>query len=90
MPKCFSISVSGKVQGVFYRASAKEQADRLKIKGFVRNEPDGRVYLEAEGDEAELIKLIAWCKQGSPNSRIEHLEWHERPLQNFGDFTIQK
>lgn len=90
MPKCFSISVSGKVQGVFYRASAKEQANRLRIKGFVRNEPDGRVYLEAEGDETELIELIAWCKQGPPHSRVDHLEWHELPLRHFAGFMIQR
>jgi len=49
-----NIRVSGKVQGVFFRASTKEQADQLGVKGFVRNEPNGDVYIEVEGDEEKL------------------------------------
>jgi acylphosphatase len=62
--KHFNIHVSGKVQGVFFRASAKEQADKTNIKGFVRNEPSGDVYIEAEGDDNELKSFLQWCKHG--------------------------
>lgn len=59
--KHFKLNVSGTVQGVFFRASTKDAADRLGIKGFVRNEPDGSVYIEAEGEEEKLNQFMECC-----------------------------
>ena len=56
--------IKGKVQGVFYRQSTLETANQLGINGFVQNEPDGNVYMEVEGEEAQLNKLIEWCRTG--------------------------
>lgn len=56
--KHYNITVSGKVQGVFYRASTKEKAEQLGIKGFVRNQSDGTVYIEAEGEVSQLDAFI--------------------------------
>jgi acylphosphatase len=58
MKKRFSIRVNGRVQGVFFRASTKEVADQLGVRGFVRNEPDGKVYIEAEADEEALKRFV--------------------------------
>ncbi|MBS1486949.1 MAG: acylphosphatase [Bacteroidetes bacterium] len=90
MLRHLSITVSGRVQGVYYRASTKEQADRLNIKGFVRNEKNGDVYIEAVGMEENLKDFIAWCKRGSARAKVDHVEWKELSLKNFSDFTIQR
>lgn len=84
----FNIIVRGKVQGVFFRASAKEIADRLGIKGFVRNERDGSVYIEAEGDDDQLKKFITWCHQGPNRAEVVEVKTIEMPLNNFSVFEI--
>jgi acylphosphatase len=90
MQKHFIIKVSGKVQGVFYRASTKEVADPLGLKGFVRNEPDGSVYIEAEGDEALLEKFIAWCKQGPRMAIVDHVDITEVAWTGFQNFDVRR
>lgn len=90
MIKHISITVRGKVQGVFYRASTKAKADGLRISGFVRNKSDGSVYIEAEGEEAKLNELIAWCKQGPIQSQVQHCDVAEGPVEGFLGFFIQR
>ncbi|AYB31195.1 acylphosphatase [Chryseolinea soli] len=84
--KHLAIHVTGKVQGVFYRASTVEKARALGLKGFVQNERDGSVYIEAEGDEGALQSLVEWCRQGPPHARVSGVTATEGPLQNFADF----
>jgi acylphosphatase len=68
------VLVSGLVQGVFYRQSAVDEARRLGLAGWVRNCPDGRVELEAEGERARLEALVAFCRRGPPAARVEDVE----------------
>lgn len=84
------IIVSGKVQGVFFRASAKEIAGQLNIKGFVQNLPDGSVYIEAEGEEQSLKQFEAWCKQGPPRAHVTKIDIHEGDVKNFERFEIRR
>ncbi|HEX9445657.1 MAG TPA: acylphosphatase, partial [Candidatus Binatia bacterium] len=56
--------IEGRVQGVFFRASAEAEANRLGVKGWVRNRPEGSVELVAEGERENLDDLIAWCRRG--------------------------
>lgn len=86
--KHLNIRVSGKVQGVYYRASAKDKADELGIFGFVCNESDGTVYLEAEGDEAGLDQFINWCWSGPPRARVDKLDVEGGEMQRFRGFEI--
>lgn len=90
MKKHFSIRISGLVQGVFFRASTKEKADSLGITGLVRNEPDGSVYVEAEGDQVSLLKFIEWCHQGPPRARVDRCEVEEGVIKSFRKFTIER
>jgi acylphosphatase len=83
-----SILISGKVQGVFFRASAKEEADELGIVGFVKNQPDGSVYIEAEGNSQQLHDFKTWCKHGPGRAEVESLEIKEGELQHFSQFSI--
>jgi len=62
--------VSGKVQGVWYRASAREQALALHLEGFARNLPDGNVEVVALGDDKALDALEAWLRQGPPMAKV--------------------
>jgi len=70
MDKRMTLRVRGRVQGVFYRASARDQAVRLGLRGGVRNRLDGSVELWAEGDEGALDSLLRWCHQGPPAARV--------------------
>ena len=88
--KHFSIHITGKVQGVFFRASAKEKADELKITGTARNNSDGSVSIEAEGEEQNLMHFAEWCKEGPPFSRVERCEIQEHALQYFKNFSIKR
>ncbi len=61
--KHMAIRVTGRVQGVYFRASTQQTAVACAIHGFVRNEADGSVYIEAEGEEANLQRFMEWCKR---------------------------
>ena len=90
MKKHFSIRITGWVQGVFFRASTKERADAFDITGLVRNEPDGSVYAEAEGEEENLKKFIEWCHRGPSGARVETFDIREGPIRNFSRFVIER
>ena len=83
------IIVLGKVQGVFYRASTKDMADKLGLGGIVRNKPDGTVEVIAEGDEGQLQKLIDWCHIGPDRSIVRGVEVDWSPYAaEFQEFNI--
>ncbi len=68
------IVVRGRVQGVYYRASARDCALELKLAGWIRNCPDGTVEIHAEGDRQNLDKFIAWCEKGPPAAGVTGLD----------------
>lgn len=84
--KHINIKIYGQVQGVFFRSSAKEGAEKLNIKGFARNENDGSVYIEAEGTSENLDKFLSWCKKGPEAAEVEKIEVSEGSIKNFSEF----
>ena len=91
-PKRFlrlAIHIHGKVQGVFYRRDAGREAQHLGLTGFVRNEPDGSVYAEAEGPENQLGSFIRWCRKGPPHAQVESVESHEIPVRGDEGFEAR-
>ncbi len=88
--KHFKIKVKGKVQGVFFRASAADEAQQLGLNGFTRNEADGSVYIEAEGDEASLKLFLKWCSAGPSRAVVESVSKEEGNLQNYMTFEIRR
>jgi acylphosphatase len=88
MKRHLSILVSGRVQGVFFRASAKSKAEEFGITGFVQNLPDGKVYIEAEGTDETLDRFKAWCAEGPPRAQVEQVEIKEGELQNYNSFDV--
>jgi acylphosphatase len=77
MKICRRCLVSGKVQGVFYRASAAERARVLGVTGHAKNLPDGRVEVLACGEEAKVEELIEWLRQGPPTAKVSGVEVEE-------------
>lgn len=68
--KAVQARVSGRVQGVSFRWYTEEQARRLGVTGWVRNEPDGTVLVHAEGDDDAVDALVAWCRSGPSSARV--------------------
>jgi acylphosphatase len=83
--------VSGLVQGVFFRQSTVDEARRLGVAGWVRNLPDGRVEVEAEGERAALEALVRFCGQGPPGARVDRVEqaW-SAPRGDFVSFVARR
>lgn len=87
---CYSIHVTGIVQGVFFRASTQEKAHTLGLFGWVRNEPDGSVSIHAEGDANALQQLIDWCHHGPPRADIDKVIVQEKEEKGFTDFQVRR
>jgi acylphosphatase len=84
------IYVSGLVQGVFYRANAQKEAQRLKVTGYVRNLLDGRVEAVIEGEDICVNKMIEWCEVGPKYARVDKVEAvNEQYKGEFKDFFIR-
>ena len=84
------IYVSGAVQGVFYRANAQMEAQRLKVTGYVRNLLDGRVEAVIEGEDICVNKMIEWCEVGPKYARVDKVEVvNELYKGEFKDFFIR-
>jgi acylphosphatase len=82
--------VTGRVQGVAYRASTVEQARAHGVTGWVRNLPDGSVELEAQGDEARVAALLAWCADGPPAARVTGVATGDLPVVEGEHGFIQR
>jgi acylphosphatase len=74
-----TIKIHGIVQGVYFRYNTLEKAKQLQINGWVKNESDNTVGIDAEGEEGNLLKFIDYCKNGPDNASVEKIdiEWHD-------------
>lgn len=86
--KTFAITVSGKVQGVYFRQSTLEKARALGITGTVQNRKDGSVFIIASGDEQMLENMVEWCKRGPARAVVTNVEVAQREAQLFEGFRI--
>lgn len=84
------LKISGKVQGVYYRASMQQKARTLGVDGWVQNLPNGQVYAEIEGELTTLQAMIEWCKQGPAFAAVEQVEIAEGMVQHFSGFEIKR
>ena len=82
--------ITGKVQGVFYRASAKDVADRLGLKGWIRNTKEGDVEAVVTGEQNEVMLFARWCRQGPPRADVEDVIVTEKPEEGFADFVVER
>lgn len=82
--------IKGKVQGVFYRKTAKETADAKGITGWVRNTGDGNVEITASGSEAALQAYINWCHKGSASAKVQEVKVTNIADQQFKSFEVKR
>jgi acylphosphatase len=82
------ITVRGKVQGVFYRASTKLKADEWGLVGWVKNEPDESVVIWLEGPETVVLQMIEWCWHGSERARVKDVAVKVVEMQHYKDFAV--
>ena len=75
------VKISGRVQGVFFRARTRTQAESLGLTGWVRNLPDGRVEALFEGDDYDVNSMLSWCRKGPSMARVTDVEISEEPYQ---------
>lgn len=76
--------ISGHVQGVWFRESARRQAERLHVQGWAKNLEDGRVEVVFEGPREAVEQFIRWCQRGPPAARVDHVEVQSEP--STGEF----
>jgi len=80
--------IQGKVQGVFYRTSAKQMADAMGITGWVKNTGEGHVEILAKGDEQIIEEYIKWCKQGPQKAVVTNLAVTKKDDEPLSGFAI--
>lgn len=88
MKKSVRLYITGTVQGVFFRGFIKENAERLNVKGFVRNLEDGRIEVFLEGNSNEVNKMVEICKKGPKHSMIRKVEEKSEKFQDFKGFKV--
>ncbi|MGH8119632.1 MAG: acylphosphatase [Gammaproteobacteria bacterium] len=89
MKKTIHCYISGRVQGVFFRARTREQAMLFGVTGWVRNLPDGRVEVMASGEEGPVRLLQEWLQRGPDHARVLNVEMNEMPYQDFASFSVR-
>jgi acylphosphatase len=84
------ILIKGKVQGVFFRQSAKDKARDLELTGTAKNLPDGSVHIIATGKKEQLDRFVSWCHEGPPSATVTGVSIAEINLQAFDQFNIKR
>jgi acylphosphatase len=83
------VVVRGRVQGVFFRDTIRNAAEREGVSGWVRNNPDGAVEAVFEGDGAAVERLVALCREGPPGARVEDVEVRDEPEEGATGFRVR-
>lgn len=87
----YQLRISGRVQGVYYRASFRERAAALGVHGIVRNEADGSVYAEIESTDAEALQqLIEWARRGPARAQVAEVQVTEAEHRQYSDFRVER
>ena len=88
--KTVAVRVSGMVQGVYFRASAQHEGERLGLRGWVRNVSDGSVALHLQGDPAVVDAMLGWCRVGPPGARVSRVEVGDaEPDESLSGFEVR-
>ena len=89
--KQYTMIISGRVQGVGFRFSARENARKYNLKGYVMNKPNGDVKIVAEGPEEALESYLSWCRQGPAHAMVDNVSVQKsNEVSNFKHFDIKR
>ncbi len=88
--KKVGLLIRGKVQGVFYRESARQQAAALGLRGYVKNLPSGEVEAEVHGPSGSVETFMAWCRRGPAGARVDAVEERASSGRTFQDFKVER
>jgi acylphosphatase len=84
------VVISGRVQGVWFRASTRDKAQQLGLTGWVKNTSEGNVEAVFEGEEKLINEMLDWCHHGPPLSEVKNVEIKKQhPSNDFDDFSIK-
>jgi acylphosphatase len=86
--KTAHLQIEGKVQGVFFRAKAKEIAEIHKVSGWIRNTDDGKVEACISGDDTAVEEFILWCRYGPDKAKVENVMVNYTPVKKFDRFEV--
>ena len=89
MKRHYNITVKGRVQGVGFRFETQRQARFMGIRGFVKNQHDGSVYIEAEGEEDILQQFLNWCHHGPSFANVSKVHYNEDEKQGYTSFDVR-
>ncbi|MFP4018990.1 MAG: acylphosphatase [Bacteroidales bacterium] len=89
MKQAITLTIKGRVQNVGFRFSALRKAEELDINGYVKNQIDGTVYIEAEGEPEKLNKFINWCHEGPPAANVQQVNKQEIGTKDYKGFVIK-
>lgn len=84
-----NLKITGRVQGVGYRAFASRVAKNLNLAGYVKNMVDGSVYIEIEGPQEKVDNMVLQCKKGPGWAYVENVNLTTAPLQSFSEFKVR-
>jgi acylphosphatase len=88
--KALHLKIYGRVQGVWFRGTTKEHAQRLGVSGWVRNKADGAVEVFTQGSHEAVDELLQWCRQGPPGAYVERVDVEEvEPADGIKGFSIR-
>lgn len=90
MLRAVEIRITGKVQGVFFRASCAEYARHLGVRGWVRNEPDGSVRAHIEGGWTSVEEMLEWCRRGPRRAEVTDVEVTKVPAIDAEGFVVDR
>jgi acylphosphatase len=90
MRRHYNIIVKGKVHGVNYRSTTHAEALKLGLTGYVKNLANGDVYIEAEGEENAINKLIEWCHIGPPRAKVLEVKANEDSVKGYRNFELRR
>ncbi len=86
--KRISLLITGKVQGVGYRYSVKLKAESMAIRGYVRNQLDGSVFVTVQGENTAVENFVKWCYKGSSAALVRGVEKIPGSIEDFSEFKI--
>jgi len=89
MTQHINITIKGRVQGVWFRATTKQKALEFGIKGYVKNLLNQNVFIEAEGNPDQLQQFLVWCKNGPPLAHVEEVVTKDNIIQHYTTFEIR-